>query len=83
MLAQRWMWIAWPAFLAAGVMEMLVFSVFDPMDMSWWGQSVELSRSAVYTITFFIFWAVFTATGYLTMLLSMSAAEVNGQPSVS
>lgn len=83
MLAQRWMWIAWPAFLAAGVMEMLVFSVFDPMDMSWWGQSVELSRSAVYTIAFFIFWAVFTVMGYLTMLLSMSAAEVNGQHSVS
>ncbi|MBD7958952.1 MULTISPECIES: hypothetical protein [Comamonas] len=83
MLAQRWMWIAWPAFLAAGVMEMLVFSVFDPMDMSWWGQSVELSRSAVYTIAFFIFWAVFSVAGYLTMLLSIPAAKVNGEPSIS
>ncbi|WP_287919479.1 hypothetical protein [Comamonas sp.] len=83
MLAQRWMWIAWPAFLAAGVMEMLVFSVFDPMDMSWWGQSVELSRSAVYTIAFFIFWAVLSVAGYLTMLLSIPAAKVNGEPSIS
>jgi hypothetical protein len=35
MLLRRWMWIAWPAFLAAGVMEMLVFAVVDPLEMQW------------------------------------------------
>ena len=30
MWMQRLMWIAWPAFLMAGVMEMVVFSFFYP-----------------------------------------------------
>ena len=32
MLAQRLMWIAWPAFLLAGVIEMLVFALVDPTE---------------------------------------------------
>lgn len=82
MWTRRLMWIVWPAFLAAGVMEMLVFAAFDPHDMLWLGQGVELSRTAIYTLAFFAFWAVFVAAGYLTVLLSISAAEVNAQPSM-
>ena len=47
MLAQRMMWIAWPAFLVAGVLEMLVFAFVDPQDMQWFGQPIELSRQGV------------------------------------
>ncbi len=82
MWTRRLMWIVWPAFLAAGVMEMMVFAAFDPHDMLWLGQGVELSRTAIYTLAFFAFWAVFVAAGYLTVLLSISAAEVNAQPSM-
>ena len=32
MLVQRLMWIAWPAFLLAGVIEMLVFALVDPRE---------------------------------------------------
>jgi len=52
MLAQRMMWIAWPAFLVAGVLEMLVFAFVDPQDMQWFGQPIELSRQGVYTLSF-------------------------------
>jgi len=55
MLAQRMMWIAWPAFLVAGVLEMLVFAFVDPQDMQWFGQPIELSRQGVYTLSFFCF----------------------------
>lgn len=82
MWTRRLMWIVWPAFLAAGVMEMLVFAAFDPHDMLWLGQGIELSRTAIYTLAFFAFWAVFVVAGYLTVLLSISAAEVNAQPSM-
>ena len=34
MNAQRWMWIAWPAFLVAGLIEWLVFALVDPVDLS-------------------------------------------------
>jgi thiamine transporter ThiT len=80
MWTRRWMWIVWPAFLAAAVLEVLVFAAFDPHDMVWWGQSVELSRMAIYTGAFFVFWAVAVVAGFLTVLLSLSPTEVNGQP---
>jgi hypothetical protein len=77
MLAQRVMWIAWPAFLVAGVLEMLVFGMVDPHDMQWFGQPIEMSRQGIYTLSFFVFWAITGASSALTTLLSMSPSEVN------
>lgn len=79
MWTRRWMWIGWPAFVAAGVMEMLVFAAFDPHDMLWMGQTVELSRTAIYTLAFFAFWAVFAVAGWMTMVLALPSAVVNAQ----
>ena len=80
MLAQRLMWIAWPAFLLAGVMEMLVFAMVDPQNLHWFGQPLALSREAVYTLAFFIFWLLIMVSSALTTLLSMSPFEVNRSP---
>ena len=77
MLAQRMMWIAWPAFLVAGVLEMLVFGMVDPLDMQWFGQPIEMSRQGIYTLSFFVFWAITAASSALTSLLSMSPLKVN------
>ena len=49
------MWIAWPAFLLAGVTEMLVFAVVDPQDLHWSGRPLAFSREAIYTLAFFCF----------------------------
>jgi hypothetical protein len=80
MLSQRMMWIAWPAFLVAAVLEVLVFSVVDPLDLHWFGQPVELSRQGVYTLAFFAFWGITMLSSGLTTLLSMSPFEVNRCP---
>jgi hypothetical protein len=77
MLAQRLMWIVWPAFLMAGVLEVLVFAFVDPQDMHWMGQPIELSRQGVYTVSFFVFWVLTGASSALTVLLSKSPLEVN------
>ena len=77
MLAQRMMWIAWPAFLVAGVIEMLVFALVDPQSLHWFGQPLALSREAVYTLAFFVFWLLTMASSALTTLLAMSPFEVN------
>jgi hypothetical protein len=74
------MWIAWPAFLVAGVLEMIVFAMVDPQDLHWFGQPVALSRQGVYTISFFVFWAVTMASSALTTLLAQSPFEVNRCP---
>jgi hypothetical protein len=77
MLQKRLMWIVWPAFLMAGVMEILVFSLADPEELSWFGHQLEWSRQTVYTVSFFVFWLVLGLSGGLTLLLSLSADEVN------
>jgi hypothetical protein len=80
MWAQRMMWIAWPAFLVAGVLEMLVFAMVDPADLHWFGQPLDMSRQAIYTLAFFAFWLMTMASSALTTLLSMSPFEVNRCP---
>ncbi len=80
MWVQRLMWIAWPAFLVAGVLEMLVFAMVDPHDLRWFGQPLEMSRQAIYTLGFFAFWSMTMASSALTTLLSLSPFEVNRCP---
>jgi hypothetical protein len=74
---QKFMWIVWPAFLAACVLELLVFALVDPSELHWSGQSIGLSRQGVYTSSFFVFWAICCGCSYLTTLLRMTPAEVN------
>jgi len=77
MLRDRFMWIAWPAFMMAAVLEMMVFAVLDPELMTLFGELAGWSRYATYTVTFFIFWGAMMVSGALTTLLSMSPFEIN------
>jgi hypothetical protein len=62
--------ILWPAFVAAGVLELLVFAHVDPADVhTLAGAPIELSRQAVYTLSFFGFWAVCAAASGMTCWL--------------
>lgn len=74
------MWIAWPAFLMAGVTEMLVFAFVDPAALHWSDQPLALSREGVYTVAFFVFWAIISTAGALTTLLARSPYEMNRCP---
>ena len=53
MWTQRVLWVAWPGFLAACLLELVVFAFADPADLHWSGHALELSRQAVYTAAFF------------------------------
>ena len=51
--------VLWPAFLAAAVLEMLVFAVIDPAQLHGpSGAPLPLSPQGVYSLAFFAFWAV-------------------------
>lgn len=78
--AHRIMWVLWPAFLVAGAAEIVFFSVFDPLDLTFLGAPIELSRSAVYTIGFFAFWALGAASSALTVFLERSPFDRGGEP---
>ncbi len=73
----KWTAIVWPAFLAACLLELLVFAFVDPHELHWLGQPLEFSRQGVYTLAFFAFWLVTLVASGLTALLSLSPAEVN------
>jgi hypothetical protein len=78
---QRLLTVLWPAFLMAGVLETLVFAVVDPLSLHWFGgPPIEWPALAVYTVTFFIFWAVIAAAGFISQLLTCSAQEINARP---
>ncbi len=65
--------VAWPAFLAACVLELVVFGMVDPQDLRWDGQPLGLSRIGVYSAAFFVFWAVSGVGCALTALLAPPA----------
>ena len=70
-------WIAWPSFLMAGVLEMLVFSVADPDELRGFGGAFnDVSPSAIYTLAFFCFWVIVALASSLTLLLASSEPEV-------
>ena len=64
------MGLAWPAFIAACLLELLVFAMVDPHDVNWNGQPLGMSRMGVYTAAFFVFWAVSGVGCALTALLA-------------
>lgn len=73
--------VAWSSFLAAGVLEALVFSVVDPHELRWFGGApVELSAQAVYTLSFLIFWAVVAFGASLALLLVDLQATDEARP---
>ena len=56
---QRSMSVLWSAFLMAAVLEMVVFALVDPESLRWFGgDALGLTSRAVYTLAFFLFWAV-------------------------
>ena len=67
--------IMWPAFLAAGLLTMLVFAMVDPQDLHWFGHPLALSRAGVYTLAFFAFWAIVAVASSMTALLASPVTE--------
>ena len=69
--AVRALTVLWPAFLMAGVAEMLVFTLVDPNELHWFGgEAIGLSRQAIYTLAFLMFWALISVAAAITAWLS-------------
>ena len=79
-LAQRLMWVIWPAFLVAGGAEAVFFTLFDPFDLHLFGSPLDISREAFYTLGFFGFWVLGIASSALTVFLGRSPFEVDRCP---
>lgn len=78
-MGKRLMWILWPSFIVGGIAEMLFFTVIDPQELYLLGEPVRWSPTAVYSVGFFLFWAVAAASSAFTCFLQRTVAE-DGRP---
>jgi hypothetical protein len=80
MQAKTLMFILWPSFLVAGAAEALFFTVFDPTELTFFGETVNVSRIAAYSIGFFLFWAFAASSSALTCFFSSGSAQTDRDP---
>ncbi len=81
--ARRLAIIIWPAFLVAGVLEIAVFAFVDPSAVhALDGRPLGLSDTAVYSLAFFVFWAIVSMGCLLALRLACSAEEINAEATV-
>ncbi len=65
------MWILWPGFIAAAIGVGIIFTLLDPEALVVFGAPLHLSRTAVYTLGFFILWAICAASSALSCFLQV------------
>jgi hypothetical protein len=70
--------VLWPSFLAAAVMTMFFFAVFDPVDIGEGTALAELiaNHNAGYALGFFFFWAFTTLSSALSLYLVRTESEL-------
>ena len=73
-MAKYMMWVLWPSFLAAGMGVGLVFTLVDPTELVVLGQPLHASRTAVYTLGFFILWAICAVASALSCFLQVTTS---------
>jgi hypothetical protein len=69
MTLRRLIIVLWPAFLMAGVLEMLVFAWVDPQELRGLDTIPPVSRAAVYTLSFLLFWGLIATAAGITAWL--------------
>jgi len=70
-----WMWIIWPSFLSACVLEMVIFAAISPADLAITHAPYNWSVKAVYSVSFFVIWALTFFSSALTAWLSFLENE--------
>lgn len=70
----KWLGILWPAFLTAGMLEIVVFAFVDPANVQPVA-GVVLSRTALYSVAFLVFWALVSCSSAVSMWLSKAPSE--------
>lgn len=69
--------ILWPAFMAAAVMEMVVFSWVDPSSLRWGGWQPD--SQTTYSLCFLVFWAVITVASFVSHWMMKAQPEAEAQ----
>jgi hypothetical protein len=74
--ARTWGVVLWPAFVAAGALELLVFAFVDPAALHLPdGSPLALARTTVYSLAFLLFWGAAAAAAAMALWLSRGAGR--------
>jgi uncharacterized iron-regulated membrane protein len=55
---------------------MFVFGLVDPSDVDFLGVAHDFPRTGIYTLAFFVFWAIVSCASGLTLLLAWPILKV-------
>ena len=69
------MWVLWPSFIVAGMGVGILFTLIDPTELIILGQPMHASRTAVYTLGFFILWAICAAASAMSCFLQATSRD--------
>lgn len=76
-MGKRLIWILWPSFIVGGIAETVFFTLIDPQELYLLGEPVHWSATAVYSVGFFMFWAIAAASSAFTCFLQRTASDIN------
>lgn len=62
-------WVLWPSFTAAGIAEVVFFTLIDPQQLYLLGQPINVSPIAAYSIGFLLFWFICAGASLMTYLM--------------
>ncbi len=62
-------WVFWPSFVAAGIAEVVFFTLIDPQQLYLLGQPVSASPMATYSLGFLLFWLVCAGASLMTWFM--------------
>lgn len=75
---RTWILVVWPAFLAACLLEAMVFSMVDPREIHWFGNAWLPERQTLYSVAFFCFWAISMLCSSLVLWLAAPGDQMSG-----
>jgi len=70
--------VLWPAFVVAAAANAVFFAVFDPHDLTAFGQALDLPREAAYTLGFLLVWCATAASSALTLSIAAKSSPTDG-----
>ena len=75
---QRIISVLWLSFLTSGIATGVFFSTIDPMELKYCVNFPEVSRTAAYSIGFFLFWLLAGGTSLLAVYFTYPS-DVDGE----
>ena len=73
--------ILWPSFIAAGIGLGVIFTLVDPMELVVLGEHVRLSHTTVYSLSFFMLWAIAAMAAAMSAFLLSDESTRDRTPS--